>query len=87
MSAVSAAPVLPDHVKKPNEEEFKKELADVNANIEKIQKQFVSFSLCYYYCYYLVTDTKYHNRMLLERRLPRFLKRTIMLVVRKSRLS
>jgi hypothetical protein len=44
MSAVSAAPVLPDHVKKPNEEEFKKELADVNANIEKIQKQFVSFS-------------------------------------------
>lgn len=43
MSAVSAAPVLPDHVKKPNEEEFKKELADVNANIEKIQKQFVSF--------------------------------------------
>ncbi|KAI8637019.1 hypothetical protein BD408DRAFT_425264 [Parasitella parasitica] len=40
MSAVSAAPVLPDHVKKPNEEEFKNKLAEVNANIEKIQKQF-----------------------------------------------
>ncbi|KAI8973512.1 hypothetical protein BDF20DRAFT_882784 [Mycotypha africana] len=33
-------PVLPEHVKKPNEEEFKKQLANVNANIEKIQKQF-----------------------------------------------
>ncbi|KAL9555532.1 hypothetical protein MBANPS3_002317 [Mucor bainieri] len=42
MSAASAtaAPVLPDHVKKPNEDEFKKELAEVNANIEKLQKQF-----------------------------------------------
>ncbi|CAO3642177.1 unnamed protein product [Mucor fragilis] len=39
-ASASAAPVLPDHVKKPNEEEFKKELAEVNANIEKLQKQF-----------------------------------------------
>lgn len=36
------APVLPDHVKKPNEEEYKKTLEQVNANIEKIQKQFAS---------------------------------------------
>lgn len=48
MSAASAtaAPVLPDHVKKPNEDEFKKELAEVNANIEKLQKQFVSLNMC-----------------------------------------
>lgn len=39
------APVLPDHVKKPNEEEYKKSLEQVNANIEKIQKQFVSYSV------------------------------------------
>lgn len=37
-----APPTLPEHVKKPNEEEYKKELEKVNANIEKIQKQFVS---------------------------------------------
>lgn len=37
------APVLPDHVKKPNEEEHKKNLEKINANIEKIQKQFVSY--------------------------------------------
>lgn len=37
------APVLPDHVKKPNEEEYKKTLEQINGNIEKIQKQFVSF--------------------------------------------
>lgn len=36
------APVLPDHVKKPNEDEYKKTLEQVNANIEKIQKQFAS---------------------------------------------
>jgi hypothetical protein len=36
-----AAPVLPDHVKKPNEEEYKKSLEQVNTSIEKIQKQFV----------------------------------------------
>ncbi|CAO0794385.1 unnamed protein product [Mucor circinelloides] len=40
VASATAAPVLPDHVKKPNEEEFKKELAEVNANIEKLQKQF-----------------------------------------------
>ncbi|GAA5811133.1 hypothetical protein MFLAVUS_004562 [Mucor flavus] len=34
------APVLPDHVKKPNEEEYKKTLEQINGNIEKIQKQF-----------------------------------------------
>ncbi|CEP09869.1 hypothetical protein [Parasitella parasitica] len=45
MSVDAAAPVLPDHVKKPNEDEFKKQLADINANIEKIQKQFVSCML------------------------------------------
>ncbi|KAG2209473.1 hypothetical protein INT47_008316 [Mucor saturninus] len=39
------APVLPDHVKKPNEEEYKKTLEQVNANIEKIQKQFASIAL------------------------------------------
>lgn len=39
------APVLPDHVKKPNEEEYKKTLEQINGNIEKIQKQFVSFAL------------------------------------------
>ncbi|OBZ86767.1 hypothetical protein A0J61_05181 [Choanephora cucurbitarum] len=33
-------PVLPDHVKKPNEEEHKKALEAINANIDKIQKQF-----------------------------------------------
>ncbi|KAK4518255.1 uncharacterized protein ATC70_001607 [Mucor velutinosus] len=40
VASATAAPVLPDHVKKPNEEEFKKALAEVNANIEKLQKQF-----------------------------------------------
>ncbi|KAI9486663.1 MAG: hypothetical protein EXX96DRAFT_474933 [Benjaminiella poitrasii] len=35
-----APPVLPDHVKKPNEEEHKKNLEKINANIERIQKQF-----------------------------------------------
>lgn len=45
VASATAAPVLPDHVKKPNEEEFKKELAEVNANIEKLQKQFVSLNL------------------------------------------
>lgn len=39
----SAAPVLPDHVKKPNEEDYKKSLETVNQNIEKIQKQFVNY--------------------------------------------
>lgn len=37
-----SAPILPDHVKKPNEEEYKKSLEQVNASIEKIQKQFVN---------------------------------------------
>ncbi|KAI8058917.1 uncharacterized protein B0P05DRAFT_605987 [Gilbertella persicaria] len=40
MTTLSAPPVLPDHVKKPNEEEHKKKLEVINANIEKIQKQF-----------------------------------------------
>ncbi|KAI8878159.1 hypothetical protein K501DRAFT_277802 [Backusella circina FSU 941] len=35
-----AAPVLPDHVKKPNEEEYKKTLEEVNGKIEKVQKEF-----------------------------------------------
>lgn len=38
----SAPPVLPEHVKKPNEEEYKKNIESINASIEKIQKQFVS---------------------------------------------
>ncbi|EIE92139.1 hypothetical protein RO3G_16850 [Rhizopus delemar RA 99-880] len=37
---MSSPPVLPDHVKKPNEEEFKKTIEGVNASIEKLQKQF-----------------------------------------------
>ncbi|RCI02220.1 hypothetical protein CU098_006502 [Rhizopus stolonifer] len=40
MTTLSAPPVLPDHVKKPNEEEHKKKLEVINVNIEKIQKQF-----------------------------------------------
>ncbi|KAI8366888.1 hypothetical protein BD560DRAFT_353797, partial [Blakeslea trispora] len=40
MTTPSVAPVLPDHVKKPNEEEHKKNLEAINANIERIQKQF-----------------------------------------------
>lgn len=46
---MSSPPVLPDHVKKPNEEEFKKTIEGVNASIEKLQKQFVSF--CIYSTY------------------------------------
>lgn len=42
-TALSSPPVLPEHVKKPNEEEFKKTIESINASIEKIQKQFVSF--------------------------------------------
>lgn len=38
----STPPVLPEHVKKPNEEEYKKNIESINASIEKIQKQFVS---------------------------------------------
>ena len=38
----SAPPVLPEHVKKPNEEGYKKNIESINASIEKIQKQFVS---------------------------------------------
>ncbi|KAI8364008.1 hypothetical protein EDC96DRAFT_511535 [Choanephora cucurbitarum] len=40
MTTPSTPPVLPDHVKKPNEEEHKKALEAINANIDKIQKQF-----------------------------------------------
>ncbi|CEG69635.1 hypothetical protein RMATCC62417_05682 [Rhizopus microsporus] len=36
----STPPVLPEHVKKPNEEEYKKNIESINASIEKIQKQF-----------------------------------------------
>ncbi|KAG1376388.1 hypothetical protein G6F61_007637 [Rhizopus arrhizus] len=39
-TALSSPPVLPEHVKKPNEEEFKKTIESINASIEKIQKQF-----------------------------------------------
>ncbi|KAI7901718.1 uncharacterized protein BX663DRAFT_513809 [Cokeromyces recurvatus] len=35
-----APPVLPDHVKKPNKEEHKKTIEAINANIERIQKQY-----------------------------------------------
>jgi hypothetical protein len=38
------APVLPEHIKKPNEEEYKKKLEQVNGKIEKVQKEFVSSS-------------------------------------------
>lgn len=41
----TAAPVLPEHVKRPNEEEYKKSLEAVNQNIEKIQKQFVNMMM------------------------------------------
>ncbi|CDH58278.1 related to bfr1-nuclear segregation protein [Lichtheimia corymbifera JMRC:FSU:9682] len=37
--ATLTPPVLPSHVKKPNEEEHKKALAEVNARIDKLQKQ------------------------------------------------
>ncbi|KAI9265921.1 hypothetical protein BY458DRAFT_534120 [Sporodiniella umbellata] len=40
MTQATAPPVLPDHVKKPNEEEFKKNIEGINASIEKLQKQF-----------------------------------------------
>ncbi|RCH93522.1 hypothetical protein CU098_004824, partial [Rhizopus stolonifer] len=40
MTQAIVPPVLPDHVKKPNEEEFKKNLENINASIEKLQKQF-----------------------------------------------
>lgn len=39
--ATLTPPVLPSHVKKPNEEEHKKALAEVNARIDKLQKQMV----------------------------------------------
>jgi hypothetical protein len=82
-----AAPVLPDHVKKPNEEEYKKSLEQVNSSIEKIQKQFVRWKK-------LVIQKKKKKhliqfifRMPLEKRLPNYLVKMIILVVRKSRLN
>lgn len=48
-TATIAPPTLPEHVKKPNEEEYKKELEKVNANIEKIQKQFVKFIIIIFF--------------------------------------
>lgn len=41
--ATLTPPVLPSHVKKPNEEEHKKALAEVNARIDKLQKQMVNW--------------------------------------------
>lgn len=87
-----SAPVLPDHVKKPNEEEYKKSLEQVNASIEKIQKQFVN---SYYrkkkkYTIKLISfffKNHHHLRMLLERKSLNCLPRAITLVVRKSRLN
>lgn len=52
-----AAPVLPDHVKKPNEEEYKKSLEQVNASIEKIQKQFVrKYHLKVFYLIFVISS-------------------------------
>lgn len=78
------APVLPDHVKKPNEEEYKKTLEQVNANIEKIQKQFASIQHHieekFLICLLLF-------RMLLEKRLQNYLVRVITTVARKLKLN
>lgn len=46
--ADTGAPTLPEHVKKPNEEEYKKELEKVNADIERVQKQFVSLFIFFW---------------------------------------
>jgi hypothetical protein len=80
-TALSSPPVLPEHVKKPNEEEFKKTIESINASIEKIQKQFVSF---FFKRDFIIS---HQHRMLSRKKSPSYLPKATTRVVRKSRVN